>query len=361
MSSVICEIIMGEGDSKPAVITSFPHGTRRRLIKLSEDAIVKMGFPVPGRDLPLEIRPSVDGIDLPRWAGKKRPWLENLLARNGGILFRDFPGVSVEPFREFVKATSNGEMLEYRDRSTPRIEIGDRIYTSTEYPASHSIALHNEGTYWLKWPQKIYFYCQNPPAEGGETVIADVRRVYNRISPQVRERFRKTGVCYWRNFNDGVSLTWRATFQTDEKSEVEEYCRRNDIGFEWKYADRLRTRQVRPAIYKHPLTGEPVWFNHAAFFHVSSLEPEIRDAFLAEFRREELPYNTYYGDGSEIEGDALEEIRRAYEEEKVSFKWQACASLRLDNMLVAHGREPYTGSRRILVGMADPVSRGIEL
>jgi hypothetical protein len=29
----------------------------------------------------------------------------------------------------------------------------------------------------------------------------------------------------------------------------------------------------------------------------------------------------------------------------------------LDNMLVAHGREPFDGGRRVLVAMADPVRR----
>ena len=36
--------------------------------------------------------------------------------------------------------------------------------------------------------------------------------------------------------------------------------------------------------------------------------------------------------------------------------WQEVDVLLLDNMLVAHGRAPYTGARAILVGMAEPYS-----
>jgi len=39
----------------------------------------------------------------------------------------------------------------------------------------------------------------------------------------------------------------------------------------------------------------------------------------------------------------------------VSFPWQPGDLLMLDNMLVAHGREPFAGRREILVGMAEAV------
>jgi hypothetical protein len=65
----------------------------------------------------------------------------------------------------------------------------------------------------------------------------------------------------------------------------------------------------------------------------------------------EPPRNAYYGDGSPIEEDALEEIRKAYANEAVVFPWQKRDILVLDNMLTAHGRRPYRGARRIVVGM----------
>jgi hypothetical protein len=98
-----------------------------------------------------------------------------------------------------------------------------------------------------------------------------------------------------------------------------------------------------------------VWFNHAAFFHISTLEPSAQEVLLAGSGEEELPNNTYYGDGSPIEFSVLEEIREAYRRETVSFSWQEGDLLMLDNMLVAHGRNPYVGRRKILVAMADPV------
>jgi hypothetical protein len=93
------------------------------------------------------------------------------------------------------------------------------------------------------------------------------------------------------------------------------------------------------------------------FFHVSSFEAGMRNALLQEFGQYDLPSNTFFGDGGVIEADVMDEIREAFERETVMFPWQRGDLLVLDNMLVAHGRTPYEGSRQILVGMAQLVHR----
>jgi hypothetical protein len=71
------------------------------------------------------------------------------------------------------------------------------------------------------------------------------------------------------------------------------------------------------------------------------------------FREENLPRNVYYGDGSPIEYSVLEEIQAIYREATVSFPWQQGDVLMLDNMLVAHSRNSYVGSRKIVVAMGE--------
>jgi alpha-ketoglutarate-dependent taurine dioxygenase len=256
-----------------------------------------------------------------------------------------------------VDASSDGERLEYRDRSSPRHEVGDHVYTSTDHPADQQIFLHNEGTYWLTWPLKISFCCLKAPEQGGATPIADTRRIFQRLDPAIRQRFLDKKVLYVRNYNDGFGLRWQNSFQTEDPTEVDRYCREKQIETEWKEGGRLRTRQVREAVAVHPRTGEPVWFNHATFFHLSTLPPEIRQMLLAEFAEEDLPYNTYYGDGTPIEPEVLDELRALYFDEKIVFPWQEGDVLMLDNMAVAHAREPFKGERLVVVGMAEPCTR----
>lgn len=79
----------------------------------------------------------------------------------------------------------------------------------------------------------------------------------------------------------------------------------------------------------------------------------MREAMLQAFEEEELPRNAYYGDGSSIETSVLDEIREVYQRASVSFPWQEGDVLLLDNMLVAHGRKPFVGTRKIFVAMTE--------
>jgi alpha-ketoglutarate-dependent taurine dioxygenase len=159
-----------------------------------------------------------------------------------------------------------------------------------------------------------------------------------------------------RNFGTGYGLSWQTAFQTDDRDQVTRYCEAEGIQCEWLSPERLRIRQRRPAIAKHPITGESVWFNHAVFFNISTLDSAMRATLLAELAEKDLPYNTYYSDGSPIELEVLDILREAYQKETIAFRWQKDDLLLLDNMLAAHGRSSFEGPRQIVVGMAEPYS-----
>ena len=161
-------------------------------------------------------------------------------------------------------------------------------------------------------------------------------------------------VMYVRNYGGGLDLRWQQVFQTESRAEVEGFCRRAGIAYEWNGRNGLRTRQRCQAVAAHPETGEMVWFNQAHLFHISNLESSIRTSLLEEFREEDLPRNAYHADGSPLDASMLEEIRHAYRQEAISFAWQEGDVLLLDNMLAAHGRAPFAGNRKVLVGMCEP-------
>jgi alpha-ketoglutarate-dependent taurine dioxygenase len=281
------------------------------------------------------------------WVRAHAEELRTDLREHGLLHLRGFPA-DIEVFDEVVTAVG-GTMLEYNERSTPRHRVRGNIYTSTEYPPDQAIPLHNENSYSAQWPATLFFFCRTAPRTGGATPMADSRAVYGLIPESVRTRF-SDGVAYTRTFREGLGLSWQEAFQTTDRVRVESYCARNGQEFTWD-GDVLHTRHLRPAIQREPHTGADIWFNQAHLFHVSALEPEVREAVLTVYREDELPRNAYHAGGAAILDSDLDQIREAYAEASLSLPWAPGDIMIVNNMLMAHGREPYTGDRRIMVAM----------
>lgn len=315
------------------------------------DSRVKCEFIKPKTERLMVVSPEIS-LNIFEWIKENKKLLEDYLIKFGGILLRDFCIHSVSEFNKAVQIFDSN-LLDYVYRSTPRTKLGGKIYTATEYPADRTIPFHNENSYSNNWPEKIFFFSVIVAEKGGETPIADSRIVYKNIDKLIRDKFENKGILYVRNYHSGIDLSWQEVFQTEEKALVNKYCKDNNIEYEWKEGGpELTTKQVCQASINHPVSKETVWFNQAHLFHISSLEENDRISLLKELGEENLPRNTFYGDGKPIEIEVLEHIREAYNKEKIKFQWKKGDIMLLDNILTAHSREPYQGERKVAVAMS---------
>jgi alpha-ketoglutarate-dependent taurine dioxygenase len=334
---------------------------------------------LPGTpELPLVVQS--EGVSslaaLMAWLSSNQAWINERLLQNGGLLFRGFDIHSPEDFQQ-VAGTIAPKFLDYTRGTSPRSKVHGRVYTSTEAPRNVPIALHCELAYVEHHPDRIFFYCDTPATRGGETPIADMQRVYRALDPNVRQRFETRGLRIIQNVPGTKSWrtyrTWQQMFATEDRADVERACEREQIDYLWKPNDTLRLINTRPAVLRHPQTGQPVWFNSAHNFH-DSWSWEFRRAGLpvlafltklTERRRrrrlapEDYPNHCTFGDGGEIPREDIEHIRRVLWDHAVLFPWQRGDFLLLDNLRVAHGRMPFQGPRRILVTMG--LSQAAEL
>jgi hypothetical protein len=68
---------------------------------------------------------------------------------------------------------------------------------------------------------------------------------------------------------------------------------------------------------------------------------------------EDFPRNVYYGDGTRIEDSVMDQLLSVYRQCAVTFAWQQHDIIMLNNMLVAHSRNPYVGERKIVVALGN--------
>ena len=323
-------------------------------VALPQGELIKTEYLQPGELFPLVAKPAVADVDLADWAKNNREFIEAKLLQHGGILFRGFIDPVVSAFEQFALSICSELFGEYGD--LPREGVSGKVYGSTPYPADKAILFHSESSHLHRWPMKIWFFCVQPAQQGGETPIVDCRKIYQLLDPKLREKFAQKQIMYVRNYTDGLDVSWKDFFKTEDKSVVEEYCRQAGMEFEWKAGNNLRTRKIRPAIAKHPKTKEMVFFNQLPLHHISCLDAATRASLLSVFGEENLPRNVYYGDGTPIEDSVMAQIQAVYAQAAVSFPWQAGDILMLDNMLVAHSRNPFIGSRKIVVSMGEMIT-----
>jgi alpha-ketoglutarate-dependent taurine dioxygenase len=299
-------------------------------------------------DFPLVVTPGTEGI-LNASFESIQLLLEEYLPQIGAILFRGFDVGGIEGFEQFCQS-HGGDLLTYENGSTPRSKVKGNVYTSTEYPADRSIILHNEMAYTRQWPKKLWFYCMQPAEEGGATPLADSREIYANMPESIRSKAEKNGIRYVRNYRPFVDLSWQRTFNTEDPKIAEQACQEMGIDFQWN-GPELKTWQVCQGVTTHPETDVPVWFNQAHLFHSSTMDVKLREALSSMYSEEGMPRNAFYGNGEAIPDSDIRIISRIIDQHTIAFPWKQDDVLVIDNLLIAHGRQPFKGPRKVVVAM----------
>ncbi|MEU1015998.1 TauD/TfdA family dioxygenase [Streptomyces sp. NPDC005898] len=291
--------------------------------------------------------------DAAAWLTGERDRIRAAVAEHGAVLVR---GLGLESRAAAVEALRRviGEPLAEREGFAPRDRYGEGVHSSSHWPADQPMCMHHELSYAGRAPALLAFACLTAPAEGGVTALADARAVLRDLPAPLVETFRRDGWLLTRHYNPLVGLAWQDAFGTDDRKAVEEYALTHDIELSWDAEGALHTRQRRPAVLTHPGTGEDCWFNQIAFLNEWTMAPEVREFLTLEFGPEGLPFNTFHADGTPLDRATVDLINDVYEKHTVREPWRRGDLMVVDNIRMAHSREPYRGEREILVGLGEP-------
>jgi alpha-ketoglutarate-dependent taurine dioxygenase len=276
------------------------------------------------------------------------------VAEHGALLVRGLGLWDRRQVGAVFRRLAGGLMTE-REAFAPRERHPDGSYSSTPWPPNQPMCMHHELSYTLEVPGLMLFTCLTAPPAGGATALADGPTVLEALPPGLVERFEREGWLLTRSYNDEIGASFGEAFGTEDRAAVHRYCGANMIETAWQADGGLRTRQRRPAVVRHPVTGRRCWFNQIAFLSRWTLDPDVRDYLVEVYGDDGLPFDTSFGNGEPLDEDVVAVLNEVYEAHTVREPWQPGDLLLVDNIRTAHSREPYTGPREVLVGMADPV------
>ncbi len=276
--------------------------------------------------------------------------LTELLTNRKALVFRGFGLTpdSIEPVLDRLVPNR----LPYVHGNSPRTKVGGNLYTSTEYPQRFTISMHNELNYAGRWPSRLAFYCEKAADRGGATPVLDGELWLTSLDAEVRDAFAG-GVRYVQNLHDGYGFgkSWQETFETDDRKAVEAFLEESEAEWEWGQ-EGIRITQHRAATTKHPVTKAEVWFNQADQWHPAGLGDQTAAELYDILEPDEFPQFVTFVDGTPIPDAYIEHIQDRGLSNAIDVHWRTGDVLLIDNVLVAHGRRPFEGSRRVLVAMS---------
>ncbi|MGY1827233.1 TauD/TfdA family dioxygenase [Blastococcus sp. SYSU DS0541] len=306
--------------------------------------------PAPGALPVLRVPPDEPA----RWGSQNRDTVRALVAEHGVLLVRGLGIRTAADVALLAGRLGSGPMTE-REAFAAREADAEGAYPSTPWPANQPMCMHHELSYTSAPPGLLLFGCLTAPETGGATAVADAAAVLADLPPDLRARAERYGWVLERTYNEEIGASWADAFGTDDPAGVDAYCRSAGIEADWRPDGTLRTRQHRPAVVTHPVGGRRCWFNQMAFLSEWTLLPEVRDFLVDEYGPDGLPFTTRFGDGSPVGPDEVAAINEVYDSHTRREPWQAGDLLLVDNVRTAHGREPFTGPREVVVALTDPV------
>ncbi|TDZ22298.1 Clavaminate synthase-like protein [Colletotrichum orbiculare MAFF 240422] len=303
--------------------------------------------------------------------------LRDLLDTHGGIYFQNLGLQSAEEFSCFAHAFG---WTPHEDIGNPvrRIIHAKNVATANEGPSTQPVYPHNEFGLSPHYPAYVLFYCASAPNTGGETPINNSVVLYRRLKekhPDFIDQLEKKGVKYQLFYpntaRDQTSSAGTSVLQAYGRTVLEEddtETARSKIETEiqrlptarWVWENQsetnplgdLRVWQVLPAVRDHPRTGDTAFFNNVISRFLNSLDAgTLQPPHVNRDGKYQPP--AFYGDGSLIPREYLDTAVEIIKDTRALVSWKQGDVLLLDNHAVQHGREPWTGTRKLLASLWD--------
>ncbi len=328
----------------------------------------------------LEIRPNKDKTvsSLQKWIEKNYDLLRNKMSTIGGILFKGFDIKSPEDFEIIAKSIEPNLCSSHDFDDGARLWFTKHIYEAslgsiTQDPIP--LSFHNEDAFVPFVPSTIMLCSIQAAPFGGETLLADCRKVFASLPENLKEKFLGRSLKNSFTMHDNTFLV--NTRIPKNTKEIVKLAKKYGAKDTYRVGDfNTRFTFEIPMVIKHENSKQPVWFSRA---HQAVTLSRIIDVWYSYKYRKSIFYmieafylmtkvviqhywshiksaNTSnekknictFDNGEIIPISDQFSICSAYWKNAVIEPLQAGDIVILDNRLVTHGRLPYKGHRKLL-------------
>ena len=267
--------------------------------------------------------------------------LFEMLDMHGVLLIRD-ENIDITAFTNITDVLGHDFMV-YQGATISRPSATDSTgtilsVTSPEY--GYAIPLHGEMRYLAHPPELLFFYCQTPAKQGGETTFCDAIALWQALPGPVRQRFSSTPITYIRCQGHGM---WRQLYHTESLETVKQICMANGVIFNYcPESDAVTTHYTCSAVV-NTHRGLAFINNFLPFAEREMLSPTPLTS-VVRFADDE---------GHPISSDLVRIVRDAANQLTIAHAWQCNDIMVVDNHTVLHGRASVNDlKRRVLLRMA---------
>ena len=297
--------------------------------------------------------------------------IKEKMQEHGAVVFRGFELMkSQEGFQEFYKALGMKVCLDPLHSVSARPTVDGKknspVYEAVnkESRKNFFIGMHNEfvGT---RAPRAAAFVCFKAAETGGEFLIADGRRMFRDLDPDLVEELYNRQIRYsvmelpffgWVDnlpefIQEPVMGVLKGVVSAAINAKVD-----FDVELLWGQGgvyDNTRMLQARapsqPPIVIHPVTKDPTWFCNV-HSHSSKLRKDRESVYGAErFEDGASQINKsdmFFGDDGELTTDQLKHLDEVTMKNVRFVKMTEGDVVLLDNYKTMHGRNVFDGTRK---------------
>jgi alpha-ketoglutarate-dependent taurine dioxygenase len=306
-----------------------------------------------GRTFPFALGCESSGVGLAAataWVAANRGELIERTTAHGAVLFRGFPLSTAEDFDAFVTAFALPNFPYYESLSNAvRVNRTPRVFTANEAPPGVSILLHHEMAQTPLYPRQLFFFCEQPAADGGATPLCRSDVLWERLAdarPDFAHDCERKGLRYSNvmpaedDLASGMGRSWQNTLKAGTRSEAERRLRVLGYSWNWLPDGCLRaTTPVLPAV-RTLSNGRKSFFN------------QLTAAFRGWKDSRNNPMKAItFGDGSPLDRDAVLAAAEIGDGLSFDLGWEHGDVVLVDNYMTMHGRRTFAGTRKILASL----------